>query len=124
MDYEQIAKNYTTNLAASMKQTAETILNDAFTKEYSRYLIEQKTKFMDTAVHTQLKGQPLQTLYDLWLVGVGESVSMDEALNRVENNEYMANIGQYLYEAGVLRLNPVTQAYYLIPLRSPTPCKS
>jgi hypothetical protein len=124
MPYDKIAKNYTTNLAASMKQTTETILADAFSKEYLKYRIEHGAKFMDTAVHLHLKEQPLQTLCDLWLVGVGESVSRAEMLNRIENNDYMEKVGQYLYEAGALRLNPVTQTYYLIPLRSPTPCKS
>lgn len=124
MPYDKIAKNYTLNLAASMKQTAETILNDVFSKEYSKYRIELGTMSMDTGVHTQLKGQPLQTLYDLWLVGVGESVGMDEVLNKLETNDYMVNIGQFLHEAGALRLNPITKHYYLIPLNKPKLCKS
>lgn len=119
MDYEQIAKAYTTNLAASMKQTEETILNVVFSKEYSKYRIEQGTNLMDSATHEQLKATPVQTLYDLWLVGIGESLGTLEVLTKIEGNNYMANVGQFLYEAGALRLNPVTDAYYLIPLSSP-----
>jgi hypothetical protein len=112
------------NLAASMKQIAETTLNDVFSKEYSKYRIEQGTKLMDSIVREHLKSIPLQSLYDLWLVGVGENISMDEAINKVQENDYMANVGQYLYEAGAIRLNPITQAYYLIPLSTPKLCKS
>lgn len=124
MPYDKIAANYTMNLAASMKQTAETILNDVFTKEYSKYWIEQGTKLMDSATHEQLKAMPVQTLYDLWLVGIGESLGMHEVLTKIEGNGYMANVGQYLYEAGALKLNPVTGHYYLIPLNKPKLCKS
>jgi hypothetical protein len=124
MPYDKIAKKYTLNLAASMKQASEKILNDLFTKEYSKYRIERGTTLMDSAALSQLKSIPLQSLYDLWLVGVGERVGMQEALNKLENNDYIANVGQYLYEAGAIRLNPVTDEYYLIPLSKVKSCKS
>ena len=124
MPYEQIAKKYTTNLAASMKQISEVILNDVFSKEYSKYRIEQGTKLMDSATHDQLKSTPIQALYNLWLVGVGESLGMQEVLSKIEGNDYLASVGQYLHEAGALKLNPVSEHYYLIPLSSPKSCKS
>lgn len=128
MPHNKIAANYTKNLAASMKQSAETILNDVFSKEYSKFSIERGMAGMDTQTKQMLEEQPLEALYNLWLIAVGEECALDTVYKKLQGNDYLLNIGQYLFEMNLLNMHHDRQTYYLKPFRepfrTPTPCKS
>lgn len=123
MDYDEIARQYTKNLAASMKATTHAALEKVFQTEFSKYKIEHRGDFMDKETKEQLDEIPLETLYNTWLIAVGQEVEALPLYEKIDPDGYLMSIGQYLFESKYLILNYAKDTYVLIPFPD-TSCKS
>jgi hypothetical protein len=99
-------------------------LDELFAEQYRVYRIEQGTKYMSPETKKLMGEIPLQVAYDLWTVAFGDAIDNAEFYEKVEDNEYLKSISQYLYECKLLKADPSTSRYYLTPFpKTVQPCK-
>jgi hypothetical protein len=99
-------------------------LNELFENQYKAFRIEQGTQFMSAENKKQIEEITPQTAYDLWTVAFGTEIDKDDFYVKVEGNEYLTNISQYLYECALLKVDIKTERYYLAPFSEAVkPCR-
>jgi hypothetical protein len=100
-------------------------LNELFKTQYRVFQIEQGTQFMSPETKKLMEEVPLQAAYDLWTVAFGNEIDNAEFYEKVEGNEYLKSISQYLYECELLKADLSTSRYYLEPFpKTVQPCRS